>query len=118
MSFSRSQAIRNILIWCFLTGTGLGMVQETKASTNTPVLFVNQQPVSAEEFVWFMQQERAGVLQFVKAKFNFDYGTIFWDQPFSGGTPRILLRQRTIIDELVNKADVHVIPNSIESLLH
>jgi len=52
--------MRNILIWCFLTGTALGMEQETKASTNAPALFVNQQPVSAEEFVWFMQQEGAG----------------------------------------------------------
>jgi hypothetical protein len=112
--------VLNVVIWfCFFTGAAVVMAQDATPSTNAvPVLFVNQQPVSAEEFVWFMQQERAGVFQFVKAKFNLDYGTNFWDHALSGGTPRALLRQRTIIDELVNKADVHVIQNSIESLLH
>jgi hypothetical protein len=90
--------VRNIVVWlCFLTNTAFGMVQDAAPSTNAAaVLFVNRQPVSAEEFVWFMQQERAGVFQFVKTKFNLDYGTSFWDHKLPGGTPRALLRQRTV----------------------
>ncbi len=43
-----------------------------------------------------MQQDRAGVFQFVKAKFNLDYGTNFWGRELSGGSPSALLRQRTV----------------------
>lgn len=98
ISFDQKLTVRNAVVWfCFFAGAACGMAQDAIPSTNAvPVLFVNRQPVSAEEFVWFMRQERAGVFQFVKAKFNLDYGTNFWDRKLSGGTPRALLRQRTV----------------------
>jgi hypothetical protein len=88
----------NVIFWlCFFTGATFGMAQSASSSTNAgPVLFVDRQPVSSEEFVWFMQQERAGVLQFAKTKFNLDYGTNFWDRDLAGDTPRALLQQRTV----------------------
>jgi hypothetical protein len=98
ISFGRKHTVRNAAVWfCFFAGAAFGMAQDISPSTNAvPVLLVNRQPVSAEEFVWFMQQERAGVFQLVKAKFNLDHGTNFWDRELSGGTPRALLRQRTV----------------------
>lgn len=88
----------NVVLWsCFFISAAFGMAQETAPSTNAvPVLFVNGQSVPKEEFVWFMQQERAGVFQFFKAKSNLDYETNFWDRKFSGTTPRALLWQRTV----------------------
>jgi hypothetical protein len=87
------------MLWfCFFASATFGMAQDAASSKNMDaVLFVNRQSIGAEEFAWFMQQERAGVFQFVKAKFNLDYGTNFWDRELSGGdTPRSLLRQRTV----------------------
>ncbi len=60
------------------------------------VLTVNNYPVGREEFVWFMEQQRAGVFQYVKTKCDLDYGKDFWDKPCDGNTPRMLLQKRTI----------------------
>jgi hypothetical protein len=60
------------------------------------VLTVNNYPVSCEEFMWFMQQQRAGVFQYVKTKCNLDYGKDFWDKPCDGTTPKAMLQKQTI----------------------
>lgn len=60
------------------------------------MMFVDRQPVCKPEFVWFMQQERAGLFQYVKSSFNVDYGSNFWDRDLGGTTPRQILQQRTI----------------------
>ena len=59
-------------------------------------LSVNHCAVSAEEFKWFMQQERAGVFHDVKTRCNFDYGRNFWDRNCAGTTAKKLIEQRTI----------------------
>jgi PPIC-type PPIASE domain len=98
ISPDKKRTLFNVIIWFyFFASVAFGMAQSASPSTNAgPVLLVNGQPVSDEEFAWFMQQERAGVFQFVKTKFNLDYGTNFWDRDLAGGTPRALLKQRTV----------------------
>jgi len=58
-------------------------------------LFVNKYPVSREEFRWFMQQQRAGVFQYVKTRYNLDYGKGFWDHDCEGTTPKVMIQKRT-----------------------
>jgi hypothetical protein len=85
-----------VLLFFLVTGA-FGMAQVPVVATNAePVLFVNNEPVGPDEFVWFMRQERAAVFQFFQAGFNHDSATNFWDRQFSNTTPRILLRERTV----------------------
>ncbi len=80
----------------------LTVVFPVQATTVSPVhdtnivLTINKYPVGREEFNWFMQQERAGVFQYVKSKYGLDYGKDFWDKPCDGTTPKALLQKQTI----------------------
>jgi hypothetical protein len=65
-------------------------------------LVVNQHEVSREEFRWFMEQERAGVVAHFKANFNLEDGQSFWNHQAGGTTPKDALQKRTV-DRLVRE---------------
>jgi hypothetical protein len=88
---------RIITILWFLAAASLLLAEEGGvAMEKDTALFVDKYPVSREEFRWFMQQERAGVFQYVKTKYNLDYGKGFWDHDCEGTTPKAILHKRTI----------------------
>jgi len=68
----------------------------TAPADETAPLSVNHCAVSAEEFKWFMQQERAGVFQELRTRCKFDYGKGFWDRNCAGTTAKKLIEKRTI----------------------
>ncbi len=57
---------------------------------------VNDQEVSREEFQWFMEQERAGVVAQFKVQHNLEYGPDYWSQVVGGSTPKAVLQKQTI----------------------
>ncbi len=65
-------------------------------------LVINRHPVSREEFRWFMEQERAGVVADFKAQHNLEYGQDYWSREVEGTTPKAALQKRTI-DRLVRE---------------
>ena len=84
------------LLWFFTTSILLSAKAIDIPPDKAPLLFVNGYAVSIEEFRWFMQQERAGVFQYVKTRYNLDYGKGFWDHDCGQTTPRaIILKQTT-----------------------
>ncbi len=71
------------------------------ADTPTPgmepaAVVVNHQAVSRDEFLWFAEQERAGVIAFFKGRYNLEYGPDYWERKVGGTTPRAVLQQKTI----------------------
>ena len=84
------------LLWFFTTSILLSAKAIDIPPDKAPLLFVNGYAVSIEEFRWFMQQERAGVFQYVKTRYNLDYGKGFWDHNCEGTTPKAILHKRTI----------------------
>jgi hypothetical protein len=65
------------------------------------VLVIDKYCVGQDEFNWFMQQERGGVLsQFVK-DCGIEQGPRFWDSDCNGVTPRAAILKRTV-DRLVS----------------
>lgn len=59
-------------------------------------LLVNRQPVSLDEFRWFMELERAGVIQHFQASYGLEYGEGFWGRDCGGTTPRAVLQGNTV----------------------
>lgn len=64
--------------------------------TEGAALVVNQHEVRREEFQWFMEQERAGVVAYFKANFNLEDGQSFWNHQAGGTTPKATLQKRTV----------------------
>ena len=84
------------LLWFFTTSILSSAKAIDVPPDKEPLLSVNGYAVSIEEFRWFMQQQRAGVFQYVKTRYNLDYGKGFWDHDCGQTTPRaIILKQTT-----------------------
>jgi hypothetical protein len=96
------------LLWFFTTSILLSAKAIDVPPDKEPLLFVNGYAVSIEEFRWFMQQERAGVFQYVKTRYNLDYGKGFWDHDCEGTTPKVMLHKRTI---------EHVVSEKVQQIL-
>ena len=60
------------------------------------VMRVNDEPVSREEFLWFMEQERPAVFQFFYEHYRLADGTNFWHEVRGQTTPKQLLRHNTV----------------------
>lgn len=60
------------------------------------VMTVNEDGISREEFLWFMEQERPAVFQFFYEHYKLTDGANFWNEVRDGITPRIMLLQNTI----------------------
>jgi len=85
-----------VLLWCLGTWAYLFAKPSATPVDETAPLIVNRYAVSAEEFRWFMLQERAYVFQDVKTKCNIDYGKDFWNRDCAGTTPKKIIEKRTI----------------------
>jgi hypothetical protein len=65
-------------------------------------LAINNHAVSPEEFRWFMEQERAGVIACFKTQHNLEYSRDYWNHEVAGTTPKAALQKRTV-DRLVRE---------------
>jgi hypothetical protein len=59
------------------------------------VLTVNGEAVTADEFCWYLERQRASVIRDVNRVQGGDYGRGFWDRDCGGTTPRSMIMQRT-----------------------
>ncbi len=95
-----SRLLLGLCVWaasfCF---SALG---EEISRDDAAALVINNQPVSREEFRWFMEQERAAVVAYFKAQHNLDYGRGYWNHEVAGTTPKAALQQKTV-DRLVHE---------------
>jgi hypothetical protein len=64
--------------------------------TEQAALVINHQEVGQEEFRWFMEQQRAGVVASFKVQHNLEYGPDYWTREVGGTTPKAALQKRTI----------------------
>lgn len=65
-------------------------------SSNDTVLFVNELPVAADEFRWFLENERPAVIHQMATSRNIEFGNGFWNTERGGTTPRRSLIRKTI----------------------
>jgi hypothetical protein len=81
----------------FLASGALALAANTATpGMERPPLLVNHHEVSLEEFRWFMEQERAGVVAYYKANYNLEDGQGFWKHEAGGTTPKATLQKRTV----------------------
>jgi hypothetical protein len=74
----------------------MGAIIVPCACADQAVLTINGYAVCADEYIFFMQQERAAVFDQVKRKCGFEFSSNFWDKSCDETTPRILLQNKTI----------------------
>jgi hypothetical protein len=85
-----------IVAWLFPAAMGAAAVAATVFPSHEEVLLVNGQAVSAEEFKWFMEQERSHVVARFATRYGLEYGKGFWTHSVEGKTPRMSLEQATV----------------------
>lgn len=94
--------------WVFLLHLALfaGIAPERSLAQDTNVaLTVNQQIVTVDEFRFFQQQERAGVLQFARNECGLEDSRELWSRVCRGLTLRARLQQATVIQVVREKVE-------------
>jgi hypothetical protein len=91
------QIHRGFAVFSFLAIGALAFAADIDLpGTEQTPLVINHLEVSREEFRWFMDQERTGVIAVFKAEHNLEYGEGFWNHEAGGTTPRAALQKRTL----------------------
>ncbi|WP_098741311.1 peptidylprolyl isomerase [Paenibacillus sp. EZ-K15] len=71
---------------------------EMRASADEVVLTIDDEPVTVQEFQFFLQQNKAWTTSYFKQKYNADYSEDFWTSAYEGETPLDYARQKTVQD--------------------
>jgi len=89
-----------VLLLVVVTGLSVTVIWSHAAqSSEDPVVFtVNDEPVTAEEFRFFLQQNKALTVSDFKRKHHADYHADFWTSSYQGQNPLDYAKQKTIED--------------------
>ncbi|WP_127595031.1 peptidylprolyl isomerase [Paenibacillus lautus] len=71
---------------------------EMRASAHEVVLTIDDEPVTVQEFQFFLRQNKAWTTSYFKQKYNADYSEDFWTSAYEGETPLDYARQKTVQD--------------------
>ncbi|MGN7360270.1 peptidyl-prolyl cis-trans isomerase [Paenibacillus sp. SAFN-054] len=86
---------------CLLAAAAAGYAFARDGETaNGPVMTVNGEEVTAEEFESFMSRERLDTIGYFQTRYGAAYDASFWRRSYEGQTPLEELRQRAM-DQLV-----------------
>ena len=94
-------SITSWLVIAFLHIFVLSIASQTHIPRKEIALFVNNEPITKEEFSFFAQRNRYLVIREFRNKLGLDYHSNFWSDKSKGISPSEVLRKMTI-DTLVS----------------
>ncbi|MGG3309441.1 hypothetical protein AB4124_09000 [Paenibacillus sp. 2KB_20] len=90
-----------LLLFSLVVATAIIAVvlnMEMRASADEVVLTIDDEPVTVQEFQFFLRQNKAWTTSYFKQKHNADYSEDFWTSAYKGETPLDYARQKTVQD--------------------